>query len=63
MTITPRTHIVTTAGYAAPSQSGNAVVSSVQSQLAKLGYYGGAVDGVLGDKPRLLSPAIKRTMT
>ena len=37
-------------GYAAPAQSGNAVVSSVQSQLAKLGYYRGAVDGVLGDQ-------------
>ena len=37
-------------GYAAPAQSGNAVVSSVQSQLAKLGYYRGAVDGVTGDE-------------
>ena len=37
-------------GYAAPTQSGNGVVSSVQSQLAKLGYYRGAVDGVLGDQ-------------
>jgi len=37
-------------GYAAPAQSGNAVVSSVQSQLAKLGYYHGAVDGVAGDE-------------
>ena len=37
-------------GYAAPAQSGNAVVSSVQSQLAKLGYYRGAVDGVAGDE-------------
>jgi Putative peptidoglycan binding domain len=36
--------------YAAPSQSGNAVVSSVQSQLAKLGYYRGAVDGLAGDE-------------
>src|SRR5882724_11031522 len=33
-------------GYAGPAQSSNGVVSSVQSQLAKLGYYGGAVDGV-----------------
>ena len=37
-------------GYAAPAQSNNAVVSSVQSHLAKLGYYSGAVDGVLGDQ-------------
>ena len=37
-------------GYAPPAQSGNAVVSSVQSQLAKLGYYHGAVDGVAGDE-------------
>jgi Putative peptidoglycan binding domain len=37
-------------GYAAPAQSGNAVISSVQSQLAKLGYYHGAVDGVTGDE-------------
>jgi hypothetical protein len=37
-------------GYAPPAQSGNAVVSAVQSQLAKLGYYPGAVDGVAGDE-------------
>ena len=37
-------------GYAPPAQSGNAVVSSVQSQLAKLRYYHGAVDGVAGDE-------------
>src|SRR6266853_1020457 len=37
-------------GYAQPAQSGNAVVSSLQSQLAKLGYYHGAVDGVAGDE-------------
>ena len=37
-------------GYAAPAQSGNGVVSSVQSQLAKLGYYRGAIDGVAGDE-------------
>ena len=37
-------------GYAAPAQGDNAVVSSVQSQLAKLGYYRGAVDGVAGDE-------------
>jgi Putative peptidoglycan binding domain len=36
-------------GYSAPTQSDNTVVSSVQSQLAKLGYYAGAVDGVAGD--------------
>jgi hypothetical protein len=37
-------------GYAAPDESGNGVISSVQSQLAKLGYYRGAVDGVAGDE-------------
>ena len=37
-------------GYDNPGQSGNEVVSSVQSQLAKLGYYRGATDGVLGDQ-------------
>jgi Putative peptidoglycan binding domain len=37
-------------GYAGPAQSGNGVVSSVQSQLAKRGYYRGAIDGVLGDQ-------------
>jgi putative peptidoglycan binding protein len=37
-------------GYAGPAQSSNGVVSSVQSQLAKLGYYSGAIDGVLGDQ-------------
>jgi Putative peptidoglycan binding domain len=37
-------------GYTSPAQSGNADVSSVQSQLAKLGYYRGAVDGVAGDE-------------
>ena len=37
-------------GYAPPAQSGDAAVSSVQSQLAKLGYYHGAVDGVAGDE-------------
>jgi hypothetical protein len=37
-------------GYASPAQSDNAVVSSVQSQLTKLGYYRGAVDGVAGDE-------------
>jgi Putative peptidoglycan binding domain len=37
-------------GYTTPTQSDNGVVSSVQSQLAKRGYYGGAVDGVLGDQ-------------
>ncbi|HEY2047060.1 MAG TPA: peptidoglycan-binding domain-containing protein [Candidatus Udaeobacter sp.] len=37
-------------GYASPAQGDNAVVSSIQSQLAKFGYYGGAVDGVLGDQ-------------
>jgi len=37
-------------GYTAPAQSGNGIVSSVQSQLAKRGYYRGAADGVLGDQ-------------
>jgi hypothetical protein len=37
-------------GYAPPAQNGNGVVSSVQSQLSKLGYYRGAVDGVAGDE-------------
>jgi hypothetical protein len=37
-------------GYTAPTQRSNGVVSSVQSQLAKLGYYRGAIDGVSGDE-------------
>jgi len=37
-------------GYAESAQGGNGIVSSVQSQLAKLGYYRGAIDGVLGDQ-------------
>jgi len=37
-------------GYIAPAESSNGVVSSVQSQLAKRGYYRGAIDGVLGDQ-------------
>ena len=37
-------------GYTPPAQSDNAVVGSVQSQLAQLGYYHGAVDGVAGDE-------------
>src|SRR5713101_5952230 len=37
-------------GYASPAQSRDAAVSSVQSQLAKLGYYHGEVDGVAGDE-------------
>ncbi len=36
--------------YAESAQGGNGIVSSVQSQLAKLGYYRGAIDGVLGDQ-------------
>ena len=50
-------------GYAAPAQSGNAVVSSVQSQLAKLGYTTARSTELLETKPRPLSPVIKRTMT
>jgi len=37
-------------GYTAPAESSNGVVGSVQSQLAKRGYYRGAIDGVLGDQ-------------
>jgi hypothetical protein len=38
-------------GYGAPDQYGNdPTVSAVQSQLAKLGYYNGAIDGILGDQ-------------
>jgi Putative peptidoglycan binding domain. len=38
-------------GYAASGQSeANATVSAVQSELAKLGYYDGAIDGTLGDQ-------------
>jgi Putative peptidoglycan binding domain len=37
--------------YAASGQSAaNATVSAVQSELSKLGYYNGAIDGVLGDE-------------
>jgi hypothetical protein len=37
--------------YAYSDQYGsNATVSAVQSQLAKLGYYRGAIDGVVGDE-------------
>jgi len=37
--------------YAGSQQSvANATVSAVQSELAKLGYYNGAIDGVLGDE-------------
>ena len=35
--------------YSAPGEYGSSVVSEVQSGLAKLGYYHGAIDGVLGD--------------
>ncbi len=38
-------------GYSGLSQSaGNSTVSAVQSELAKLGYYGGEIDGVIGDQ-------------
>jgi hypothetical protein len=30
--------------------TGNSTVSAVQSELARLGYYGGDIDGVLGDQ-------------
>src|SRR5215475_4001200 len=37
--------------YAGPGQStANATVSTVQSELARLGYYNGAIDGALGDQ-------------
>jgi Putative peptidoglycan binding domain len=39
------------AGYATFGQyAGNSTVSAVQSELARLGYYNGAIDGVLGDQ-------------
>src|SRR5207248_7796974 len=38
-------------GYSDSGQSGaNATVSAIQSELAKLGYYDGAIDGTLGDE-------------
>jgi len=37
-------------GYAPSGQYANEVVSAVQSKLAKLGYYRGAIDGNLGDE-------------
>jgi hypothetical protein len=38
-------------GYSDSGQSAaNAAVSAVQSELAKLGYYNGAIDGTLGDQ-------------
>ena len=38
-------------GYADSGQStANATVSAVQSELAKLGYYDGAIDGTAGDQ-------------
>jgi hypothetical protein len=37
--------------YASSGESAaNATVSAVQAQLAKLGYYNGAIDGTLGDR-------------
>ena len=39
------------ASYSEPSQSvANATVTTVQSELARLGYYHGAIDGVIGDE-------------
>jgi len=41
-------------GYAPSDQDANsATVSAVQSKLAKLGYYRGAIDGVVGDETQL----------
>ena len=38
-------------GYAGSQQSGaNTTVSAIQAELGKLGYYNGAIDGVLGDE-------------
>jgi Putative peptidoglycan binding domain len=38
-------------GYAGSQQSvANATISAVQSELARLGYYNGGIDGVLGDE-------------
>jgi hypothetical protein len=37
-------------GYAPSGQYSNTVVSAVQSKLARLGYYHGATDGILGDE-------------
>jgi Putative peptidoglycan binding domain len=37
-------------GYAPSGQSGNGAVSAVQSRLQTLGYYRGAIDGILGDE-------------
>ena len=37
-------------GYAPSGQYSNTVVSAVQSKLANLGYYHGAIDGTLGDE-------------
>jgi len=38
-------------GYSDSGQSAvNATVSAIQSELAKLGYYNGAIDGILGDQ-------------
>ena len=38
-------------GYSDSSQSAaNATVNAIQSELAKLGYYNGAIDGILGDQ-------------
>jgi len=37
-------------GYAPAGQYSNTVVSAVQSKLASLGYYHGAIDGILGDE-------------
>jgi hypothetical protein len=37
-------------GYAPSGQYSNTAVSAVQSKLASLGYYHGAIDGILGDE-------------
>jgi hypothetical protein len=37
-------------GYAPSGTDGNGVVIAVQSKLASLGYYHGAIDGTLGDE-------------
>ena len=50
-------------GYAPPAQSGNAVVSSAQSQLAKLRYTTARSTELMETKPRPPSRVIKTTMT
>ena len=50
MTITPRPHIATTVATLPQLKVTTQLSAHVQSQLATLGYYAGAVDGVAGDE-------------